>query len=104
MVSPDAGGVERARAFAKRLDAGLAIVDKRRERKANVAEITHIVGDVEGKTAIIVDDIVDTAGSITQTADALRTAGARRVLARDHAPGARRGRRSSASRSRASSA
>jgi ribose-phosphate pyrophosphokinase len=79
VVSPDAGGVERARAFAKRLDASLAIADKRRE-KANVSEITRIVGDVAGRTAIIVDDIVDTAGSITQTADALMAAGARRAL------------------------
>jgi ribose-phosphate pyrophosphokinase len=79
VVSPDAGGVERARAFAKRLDASLAIADKRRE-KANVSEITRIVGEVADRTAIIVDDIVDTAGSITQTADALAAAGARRVL------------------------
>jgi ribose-phosphate pyrophosphokinase len=79
VVSPDAGGVERARAFAKRLDAGLAIADKRRE-KANVSEVTRIVGDVANRTAIIVDDIIDTAGSLTQTADALTAQGARRVL------------------------
>ncbi|MFQ5513280.1 MAG: ribose-phosphate pyrophosphokinase [Myxococcota bacterium] len=80
VVSPDAGGVERARAFAKRLDADLAIADKRRE-KANVAEILRIVGEVRGRTAVIVDDIVDTAGSLTQTAQAVMDAGARRVLA-----------------------
>jgi ribose-phosphate pyrophosphokinase len=79
VVSPDAGGVERARAFAKRLEASLAIADKRRE-KANVSEVTRIVGDVANMTAIIVDDIVDTAGSLTQTADALTAQGARRVL------------------------
>jgi ribose-phosphate pyrophosphokinase len=80
VVSPDAGGVERARAFAKRLDAGLAIADKRRE-KANVSEVMRIVGDVRDKTAIIVDDIVDTGGSLTQTADAVAEMGAQRVLA-----------------------
>jgi ribose-phosphate pyrophosphokinase len=80
IVSPDAGGVERARAFAKRLDATIAIGDKRRERK-DIAEVTRIVGDVDGKTAVIVDDIVSTGGSIAQTAEALRTAGASRVLA-----------------------
>jgi len=80
VVSPDAGGVERARAFAKRLGADLAIADKRRER-ANVAEVLRIVGDVQGKTAIIVDDIVDTAGSLTQTAKAVRDQGAKRVMA-----------------------
>jgi ribose-phosphate pyrophosphokinase len=80
IVSPDAGGVERARAFAKRLDADLAIGDKRREKK-DVAEVTRIVGDVEGKTAVIVDDIVSTGGSLVQTAEALRGAGAKRVLA-----------------------
>ncbi len=80
MVSPDAGGVERARAYAKRLDGDLAIADKRRER-ANVSEILHIVGDVRAKTAVIVDDMVDTAGSVTQTAEAVMKHGARRVLA-----------------------
>jgi ribose-phosphate pyrophosphokinase len=80
VVSPDAGGVERARAFAKRLDADLAIADKRRER-ANVSEILHIVGDVSDRTAVIVDDIVDTAGSLTQTAEAVMARGARRVIA-----------------------
>src|SRR5205085_5167488 len=58
-VSPDAGGVERARAYSKRMGASLAIVDKRRE-KANVSEVMHVIGDVEGKTCILVDDMVDT--------------------------------------------
>ena len=80
VVSPDAGGVERARAFAKRLDATIAIGDKRREKK-DVAEVTRIVGDVDGQTAVIVDDIVSTGGSLVQTAEALRAAGAKRVLA-----------------------
>jgi ribose-phosphate pyrophosphokinase len=80
VVSPDAGGVERARAFGKRLDADLAIADKRRP-EANVAEVLHIVGDVRDKTAVIVDDIVDTSGSLTQTAAAVMEAGARSVLA-----------------------
>jgi ribose-phosphate pyrophosphokinase len=80
VVSPDAGGVERARAYAKRLDAALAIVDKRRE-SPNVAEVHQVVGDVEGRTALIVDDIVDTAGTLTQVALALKEAGASDVLA-----------------------
>jgi ribose-phosphate pyrophosphokinase len=80
VVSPDAGGVERARAYAKRLGARLAIVDKRRET-ANVAEVHHVVGDVEGRTALIVDDIVDTAGTLAKVAEAIRDAGAREVLA-----------------------
>jgi ribose-phosphate pyrophosphokinase len=80
VVSPDAGGVERARAYAKRLDAALAIVDKRRE-SPNVAEVHQVVGDVEGRTALIVDDIVDTAGTLTQVAVALKEAGASDVLA-----------------------
>ena len=80
VVSPDAGGVERARAYAKRLDATLAIVDKRRET-ANVAEVHHVVGEVEGRTALIVDDIVDTAGTLSKVAEALKKAGAREVLA-----------------------
>ena len=80
VVSPDAGGVERARAYGKRLGADLAIADKRREQ-ANVSEILHIVGDVAEKTAVIVDDMVDTAGSIAQTAEAVMKHGARRVLA-----------------------
>jgi ribose-phosphate pyrophosphokinase len=80
VVSPDAGGVERARAYAKRLGARLAIVDKRRET-ANVAEVHHVVGDVEGRTALIVDDIVDTGGTLAKVAEAIREAGAREVLA-----------------------
>jgi ribose-phosphate pyrophosphokinase len=80
VVSPDAGGVERARAYAKRLDASLAIVDKRRDQP-NVAEVHHVIGDVEGRTALIVDDIVDTAGTLTKVAEAIKTAGAREVFA-----------------------
>jgi ribose-phosphate pyrophosphokinase len=80
IVSPDAGGVERARAYAKRLEAALAIVDKRRD-SPNVAEVHHVVGDVEGRTALIVDDIVDTGGTLGKVAEALKHAGAREVLA-----------------------
>jgi ribose-phosphate pyrophosphokinase len=80
VVSPDAGGVERARAYAKRLEASLAIVDKRRE-VPNVAEVHHVVGDVEGRTALIVDDIVDTGGTLAKVAQAIKDAGAREVLA-----------------------
>jgi ribose-phosphate pyrophosphokinase len=80
VVSPDAGGVERARAFAKRLGATLAIVDKRRP-KANVAEVMQIVGDVRGKTAIMLDDMIDTAGTLTLGAKALAESGARRIVA-----------------------
>jgi ribose-phosphate pyrophosphokinase len=80
VVSPDAGGVERARAIAKRLHAGLAIVDKRRIAP-NVAEVMHVIGDVDGKTALVVDDIIDTAGTLCKTVDALMKEGVRRVLA-----------------------
>jgi ribose-phosphate pyrophosphokinase len=80
VVSPDPGGVERARAFAKRLDATLAIIDKRRARPNEVAEM-RVVGDVEGQTAVIVDDIVDTAGTLATAASALRDAGATEVIA-----------------------
>lgn len=80
VISPDAGGVERARAYAKRLDAGLGIIDKRRER-ANVSEVLRIIGDVENRDVLIVDDIVDTAGTLTQGAQALVDAGARKVYA-----------------------
>ncbi len=80
VVSPDAGGVERARAFAKRLDADLAIVDKRRPR-ANVADVMNVIGEVEGKTAILLDDIVDTAGTLCKDAEALKKFGAKRVFA-----------------------
>jgi len=80
VVSPDAGGVERARAYAKRLEASLAIVDKRRE-SPNVAEVHHVIGEVEGRTALIVDDIVDTGGTLGKVAHAIKEAGAREVLA-----------------------
>ena len=80
VIAPDAGGVERARAFAKRLDAGLAIIDKRRARPNEVAEM-QIIGEVEGRVAVIVDDIVDTAGTLCAAASAVRQAGALRVLA-----------------------
>ncbi len=80
IISPDAGGVERARAYAKRLDADLAIIDKRRER-ANESQVMNIIGDVEGRTCVIVDDIVDTAGTLTEAADALKAKGATRVSA-----------------------
>ncbi|MGZ8460670.1 MAG: ribose-phosphate diphosphokinase [Candidatus Deferrimicrobiaceae bacterium] len=80
IVSPDAGGVERARAFAKRLSASLAIIDKRR-LSPNVAEVMNIIGEVEGKTAILLDDMVDTAGTLAQSAAALRRKGAKHIYA-----------------------
>ena len=80
VVSPDAGGVERARAYAKRLDAGLAIVDKRRSAP-NQAKAMAIIGDVEGKTAIVIDDMVDTAGTLTEAAGVIREKGAKEVHA-----------------------
>jgi ribose-phosphate pyrophosphokinase len=80
IVSPDAGGVERARAFAKRLKADLAIMDKRRP-EANRAEIMNVIGDVEGRDCVIVDDIVDTAGTLVKSAGALIDHGARTVCA-----------------------
>ncbi len=80
VISPDAGGVERARAFAKRLDAGLAIIDKRRPRANEVAEM-RIIGEVQDTTSILVDDIVDTAGTICTAAAALKKAGAKKVMA-----------------------
>jgi ribose-phosphate pyrophosphokinase len=80
IISPDAGGVERARAFAKRLNASLAIIDKRREAP-NVAEAMNIIGDITGKTAIILDDMVDTAGTLVQAAQALIKNGAAHVYA-----------------------
>jgi ribose-phosphate pyrophosphokinase len=80
IVSPDAGGVERARAFAKRLDASLAIIDKRREAP-NVAEAMNIIGEVAGKTSIILDDMVDTAGTLTQAAAALKKRGSSKIYA-----------------------
>ena len=80
IISPDAGGVERARAYAKRLNATLAIVDKRRD-ESGVAQFMHLIGDVEGKNTLIVDDIVDTATTLTETVKALRSGGARNVYA-----------------------
>ncbi len=78
MVSPDAGGVERTRAFAKRFGAGLAIIDKRRDRP-NESEVMYIIGDVKGKTAVILDDMVDTAGTLCKAAQALKEHGANDV-------------------------
>jgi ribose-phosphate pyrophosphokinase len=80
VVSPDAGGVERARAFSKRLGAGLAIIDKRRPAPG-VSEVMHIVGDVRGKRTVIVDDIIDSAGTLTNAANAIMNAGALSVAA-----------------------
>jgi ribose-phosphate pyrophosphokinase len=80
MVSPDAGGVERTRAYAKRLDADLAIIDKRRER-ANVAQAMNVIGDVRGKKAILIDDMVDTAGTLCAAAEILMQSGAQEVYA-----------------------
>ena len=80
MVSPDAGGVERARSFAKKMDASLAVIDKRRDRPNQVAEM-HIVGNVAGKTAILVDDMIDTAGTICTAANLLMEGGAKEVYA-----------------------
>jgi len=79
-VSPDSGGVERARAYSKRLNASLAIVDKRRER-ANVSEVMNLIGDVKGKECIIIDDMIDTAGTLCGAARALVDHGATRVVA-----------------------
>ncbi|MBX3040156.1 MAG: ribose-phosphate pyrophosphokinase [Bdellovibrionaceae bacterium] len=79
-VSPDAGGVERCRAFAKRIEASIAIIDKRRSGP-NEAKALHLIGDVAGKTAIIVDDMIDTAGTLTQAVDSLYKNGAKRVFA-----------------------
>ncbi len=80
VVSPDAGGVERARFFAKKLDVPLAIVDKRRT-DINITEVMNVIGDVEGRTCLILDDIVDTAGTLVKTADALLEQGAEKVYA-----------------------
>lgn len=79
IVSPDAGGVERARAFATRLDASLAIIDKRRVRPNVVAEM-NIIGEVKGQTAVLLDDMVDTAGTLTMAAEALKKAQAKRIV------------------------
>ena len=80
MVSPDAGGVERARAFAKHMNSPLAIIDKRRT-EVNVAEVMHIIGDVEGRHCLIVDDLIDTAGTLVKGAEALFKQGALSVMA-----------------------
>jgi ribose-phosphate pyrophosphokinase len=80
IVSPDAGGAERARAYAKRIDADLAIIDKRRSDDGS-AEVMNVIGDVEGRVCVIADDIIDTAGTIQKAAQALRDSGASRVLA-----------------------
>ena len=80
IVAPDAGGVERARAIAKRLNAGLAIIDKRREGP-NSAVAMHLIGDVDGCDAIVIDDMIDTAGTLVQAVSAIQREGARRILA-----------------------
>src|SRR5450432_3148022 len=80
VVSPDVGGVVRARALAKRLESDLAIIDKRRP-KANVAEVMNIIGDVKGRTCVIMDDMVDTAGTLAKAAQALKARGAKKVVA-----------------------
>jgi ribose-phosphate pyrophosphokinase len=80
IVSPDAGGVGRARVFARRMQAGLAIIDKRRPAP-NVAKVLHVIGDVQGSDVVIFDDMVDTAGTLVLSAEALKKEGARRILA-----------------------
>ena len=80
VVSPDAGGVERARFFAKKMDAALAIVDKRRV-EMNVAEVMHVIGDVRGRNCLMIDDLIDTAGTLVKTAQALMENGATAVYA-----------------------
>src|SRR5437016_1080148 len=85
VVSPDAGGVERARAFAKRLRAELAIMNKRRI-EANVAQVMNVIGDVRSRTCLIVDDIIDTAGTLVKAADALAKEGATKVYGCCSAP------------------
>ncbi len=80
VVAPDAGGVERARAIAKRIRAGLAIIDKRREG-TNVSVFMHLIGDVKGRDVVIIDDMIDTGGTLIQAVEALKREGARRILA-----------------------
>ena len=80
VVAPDAGGVERARAIAKRIQAGLAIIDKRREG-TNVSVFMHLIGEVKGKDVVVIDDMIDTGGTLIQAVDALKREGARRILA-----------------------
>jgi ribose-phosphate pyrophosphokinase len=81
MVAPDAGGAERARAYAKRLNAELAVIDKRRSGEEGRPEVMNVIGDVSGRTCIIQDDIIDTAGTITKAAEALKRNGAERIIA-----------------------
>jgi ribose-phosphate pyrophosphokinase len=80
VISPDAGGVERARAFAKRIESTMAIIDKRRPQP-NVSEVMNIIGDVKGKHAVIIDDMIDTAGTVTQAAKVILDRGAKSVMA-----------------------
>jgi ribose-phosphate pyrophosphokinase len=80
IVSPDAGGVERARSFAKKLECSIAIIDKRREA-ANISQIMNVIGDVKNKDTIILDDMIDTGGTTIQAAAALKDKGAKRVVA-----------------------
>lgn len=80
IVSPDAGGVERARAFGKRLNCAIGMIDKRRPRP-NESQVMHVIGDVDGKDVIILDDMIDTAGTLTSAAEALRTRGAQKIFA-----------------------
>src|SRR5690606_34572281 len=81
IVAPDAGGAERARAYAKRLDAELAIIDKRRSPDDGTAEVLNVIGEVSGRTCVLADDIIDTAGTIVKGALALKEAGAERIIA-----------------------
>jgi ribose-phosphate pyrophosphokinase len=80
VVSPDVGGVVRARALAKQLNCDLAIIDKRRP-KANVSEVMHVIGDIDGRTCVIMDDMTDTAGTLVKAAEVLKSRGAKRVYA-----------------------
>jgi ribose-phosphate pyrophosphokinase len=81
VVSPDAGGAERARAYAKRVGADLAIIDKRRSSETGAAEVMNVIGDVRGRTCVLQDDIIDTAGTIVKAAQALKVNGAERIIA-----------------------
>ena len=80
VVSPDVGGVVRARALAKQLDCDLAIIDKRRP-KANVSEVMHVIGEIEGRNCVIMDDMIDTAGTLVKAAEVLKARGAKKVYA-----------------------
>jgi ribose-phosphate pyrophosphokinase len=80
VVSPDVGGVVRARALAKQLGCDLAIIDKRRP-KANVSEVMHVIGDIDGRNCVIMDDMIDTAGTLVKAAEVLKDRGAKRVYA-----------------------